>query len=176
MNKKLIINTVGTLFIFLIGFLLHNLYEWFPNFLTAIVAPVNESIFEHVKMIFTSYVIWIIIKLLIYRKHNLIENSFFFKEFFTTVLGILLFLAIFLPIYSKFGENLMITLTIYFITITISQIFNYFFKIKKESKTLNIIGIISTIITYVVFAYLTYNPLINNFFLDPTNNSYGLNK
>ncbi len=176
MNKKIILNIIGTLFIFLIGFVLHNLYEWFPNFLTSIIVPVNESIFEHVKMIFTSYVIWIIIKYLIYRKYNLIENSFFFKEFFTTVLGILLFLTFFLPIYSKFGENLMITLTIYFITITISQIINYFLKIKKESKILNIIGIISIIATYVIFTYLKYNPLINNFFLDTTNNSYCLNK
>lgn len=176
MNKKIIINIGGALFIFLIGFLLHSLYEWIPNFLTSIFVPVNESIFEHVKMIFTSYVIWIILKYLIYKKHDLIENSFFFKEFFTTVLGILLFLSIFIPIYSKLGENLIITLTIYFITITISQIINYFFKIKKESKLLNIIGIISIIITYVIFTYLTYNPLINNFFLDPTNNSYGLNK
>ena len=176
MNKKAIINVVGVIFIFLIGFILHNLYEWFPNFFTLVIAPINESIFEHVKMIFTSYVIWTIIKHRIYKKYGLIENSFFFKELLTVILGILLFLAIFLPIYGKFGENLMGTLTIYLITIIISQIFNYFFKIKKESKNLNIIGIISIIIIYIIFTYLTYNPLINNFFLDPTNNSYGLNK
>lgn len=176
MSKKIIVNIIGTIFIFLIGFLLHNLYELFPNFLTLGIAPVNESIFEHVKMIFTSYVIWMILKHFIYKKYKISEDNFVFKEFLTTTFGIVLFLAIFLPIYNKFGENLMITLTIYSITIIISQIFNYFLKIKKESKILNIIGIISIVIVYIIFIYLTYNPLINNFFLDPTNNSYGLNK
>ena len=176
MNKKIITNIFGSIFIFLIGFILHNLYEWFPNFFTLAIAPVSESIFEHVKMIFTSYTIWTIIKYFIYQKYELTENNFIFNELLTSIFGILLFLAFFLPIYSKVGENLMITLTIYFITIIISQIFNYFFKIKKESKILNIIGIISIIIIYIILIYLTYNPLINNFFLDPTNNSYGLNK
>ena len=32
------------------------------------------------------------------------------------------------------------------------------------------------IIIYITTTYLTYNPLINNFFLDPISNSYGLNK
>ena len=35
-----------------IGSLLHNVYEWFPNGLTALIAPVNESLWEHTKIIF----------------------------------------------------------------------------------------------------------------------------
>ena len=176
LNKKLIINIIGTIFIFLIGFIIHNLYEWFPYGLTSIFAPVNESIFEHIKMIFTSYMIWIIVKHFILKKNNLKENSFVFKELLTTIFSIIIFLIIFLPIYNKFGENLSLTLLIYFISIALSFIFNYLINIKKESRTLNIIGVISIIIIYIITTYLTYNPIICNFFLDPTNNSYGLNK
>lgn len=176
MNKKLIINIIGTIFIFIIGFIIHNLYEWFPNILTGVFAPVNESIFEHIKMIFTSYIIWIVIKYFIYKKNDLIEKSFIFKELITTIFAIIIFLIIFLPIYNKFGENLPLTLFVYFISITASLIFNYFFAIKKESRILNIIGVISIILIYIITTYLTYNPIICDFFLDPTNNSYGLNK
>jgi hypothetical protein len=35
-----------------LGFLLHFLYEWFPNSLTALFSPVKESLWEHVKIVF----------------------------------------------------------------------------------------------------------------------------
>ena len=34
------------------GSLLHNVYMWFPNGVTALIAPVNESLWEHTKIIF----------------------------------------------------------------------------------------------------------------------------
>jgi len=176
MNKKILINIIGAIFIFLIGFIIHNLYDWFPNILISIISPVNESIFEHIKLIFTSYIIWLIVKYFIYKNNNLEENNLILKEVITTLFSIILFLIIFLPIYNKFGENLFITLFIYFISITISQILNYFITIKKESRILDIIGVGIIIIFYIITTYLTYKPPINDFFLDPTNNSYGLNK
>jgi len=176
MNKKILINIIGAIFIFLIGFIIHNLYDWFPNILINIISPVNESIFDHIKLIFTSYIIWLIVKYFIYKNNNLEENNLILKEVITTLFSIILFLIIFLPIYNKFGENLFITLFIYFISITISQILNYFITIKKESRILDIIGVGIIIIFYIITTYLTYKPPINDFFLDPTNNSYGLNK
>ena len=175
-KKRTIINILSGLFIFLISFIIHGIYEWFPCIITSLIAPVNESIFEHIKMIFTSYMIYIILKKIAYKKFNIIENNFLFKELITTVLEIVLFLSIFLPLYYSHNENLMITLFVYFITIIISMILNYFVVFKKNYKVLNILSFIVIIIIYILFGYFTFNPLINNFFLDPTNNSYGLNK
>lgn len=175
MNKKTT-NIIGVIFIFLIGFILHNLYEWFPNFITTIFAPVSESIFEHIKLMLTSYMLWIIIKYFIFKKYEIKENNFLFKELLTVIFEIVLFLAIFVPSYNKFGENLMITLLIYFISISLGQILNYFITFKKDYKVFNILSFIAIIIIYVITTYLTYKPPITDFFLDPTNNSYGLNK
>lgn len=43
-----------TVFIIILvaGALQHELYNWFPSFFTAMFAPVNESLWEHVKIIF----------------------------------------------------------------------------------------------------------------------------
>ena len=41
--------------IFLLMFPLHYVYDKFPNSLTSIFCPVNESIWEHLKLIFTSF-------------------------------------------------------------------------------------------------------------------------
>lgn len=35
-----------------LGTALHFLYDWVPNALTALVAPVNESVWEHLKLLF----------------------------------------------------------------------------------------------------------------------------
>lgn len=174
--KRRNINILAVLFIFLIGFIIHNLYEWFPNIITLVISPVNESVFEHIKMIFSSYILWIIIKRYLYTKYNIPENNFILKEVLTALFNIGIFLLIFLPIYNAFGENLFITLFIYFISIVISQALNYFVKIKKESSILDIIGVLLIIVFYITTTYLTYNPIISEFFLDPKSNSYGLNK
>mgnify|MGYP004539769011 FL=1 len=175
MNKK-IITIISMIFIFLIGFIIHNLYEWCPNIVTLILSPVNESVFEHMKMIYTSYIIWIIIKYFILKKYNIKENNFLLKELLTFLFNIALFLTIYWPIYSKFGENMLVTLTIYLISIIISQVLNYFIEFKKDSNVLNIISLLVIFLIYAFTTYLTYNPPICKFFLDPTNNSYGLNK
>lgn len=175
MNKK-IITIISSIFIFLIGFVIHNLYKWCPNIVTLILSPVNESVFEHMKMIYTSYIIWIIIKYLIFKKFNIKENNFLFKELLTFLFNIVLFLSIYWPIYSKFGENMLVTITIYLISIIISQILNYFIEFKKDSNALSIISLIIIFLIYAITTYLTYKPPICKFFLDPTNNSYGLNK
>lgn len=175
MNKK-IITIITMIFIFLIGFIIHNLYEWCPNIVTLILSPVNESVFEHMKMIYTSYIIWIIVKYFILKKYNIKENNFLLKELLTFLFNITLFLTIYWPIYSKFGENMLVTLTIYLISIIISQVLNYFIEFKKDSNVLNIISLLVIFLIYAFTTYLTYNPPICKFFLDPTNNSYGLNK
>lgn len=39
----------------LAGCALHFLYDWWPNALTALFSPINESLWEHVKLIFWPY-------------------------------------------------------------------------------------------------------------------------
>lgn len=39
----------------LAGCILHFLYQWLPNVLTSVFSPVNESLWEHVKLIFWPY-------------------------------------------------------------------------------------------------------------------------
>ena len=43
---------------FILCFLTHFLYNWFPNALFSIFFPVNESIWEHMKMMTSSILIW----------------------------------------------------------------------------------------------------------------------
>ena len=48
----------------LAGTLLHFAYAWWPNVLTAIFAPVNESVWEHLKLLFWPYLAaaWLLLR------------------------------------------------------------------------------------------------------------------
>ena len=52
--KKIIINSS---IIFAMCFIFHFAYQVLPNFITSIISPVNESIYEHFKMLFMTTLI-----------------------------------------------------------------------------------------------------------------------
>ena len=168
--KKLIINSI---FIFLISVLIHSLYDFLPNIVTLIFVPINESIFEHTKMIFTSYVILLILKRLFMKKH---ENNDITSTFITAVFNIIIFLIIYLPIYYILGEKIVVTLIIYFITIVISNILKNYIEKKDHNNKLNNLMIIPIIVMYIIFFILAYYPLRLDIFYDHINNKHGIYK
>jgi len=174
MNKKKL-TIIFIIIAFLLCFLFHFVYDWFPNFITSIFFPVNESIFEHMKILFGSILTSTIIQKLIVKYKYEIINNIWFAGFFSAFLSIPIFLIMFLPIYYILGENLVITIIIMFITIVICG-FVYYKIINKEKLNLNIFVFLFTFIVYSIFTFFTYFPLENNFFIDPTTKTYGINK
>lgn len=173
MNKNKLYVIINTFFIFALGFVTHNLYNWFPNFLT-ILFPVNESLYEHVKMIFlTPFITGTVLYLIFYFKGHKI-NNFIGSTFVSSLLNIIVFYVVFLPIYNQIGENIVVTLIVYFISIVISQIVNYYLINRENNKVFNIVSLILTFITIIILLYYTYNPIRNDFFLDTSNNTYGI--
>lgn len=178
-GDKMKLNTIkliAILNIFIISFPAHFLYKFFPNTITSILFPVNESIFEHLKIIFTSILLYGIIDYLILKLNNIKYHNYLFSLFFTSFISIPIFLILYLPIHFILGEYLIITLLLLFITYLISQIISYYILTNKQNTYLNIISIPLIIIIYSIFAYLTYKPPINYFFYDTTTNSYGIHK
>lgn len=161
--------------IFLLSFLTHFIYKIIPIDLFAIFFPVNESIFEHMKMIYTTYLIDSIILFLLFKKYNIKFNNFFWALFLSSIISITSFLIIWLPIYYRIGENLLITLIILLISIFLSQIASYYILTSFKNNILNYIAFGFVILFIILFAYFTYYPLHNDFFLDPLNQKYGIN-
>ncbi len=168
-HKKSII--ISSIIIFILSTLIHSFYEMLPNCITLIFCPVNESIWEHMKMIFTSYTLFILIKYLFFSEKTILIDTI------TSYLNIIIFLIIYLPIHYLFKENIFVTLTLYFISIIISQCLRIILtkKIHVNNKQDNL-SIIIIIITYIIFTYLTYYPFNIDLFTDPINNKRGLYK
>ena len=161
--------------IFILAFLFHFIYELFPNTLTAIFFPVNESIWEHQKLIFTCVIFYGIIDYIILQKFKIIYNNFFLALFISAITIIPIFLAIYLPFYYKIGPKMTLNISVMLIAIIISQIINYKILCFKPHNILNKICIVLIIISYIILGYLTYNPPKTKIFFDTKDEKYGIN-
>ena len=65
------VKIIGVNVSFILAVILHFIYETMPNTFISIIAPVNESIWEHMKLIVTSSLIFSIFEYIIYKKKNI---------------------------------------------------------------------------------------------------------
>lgn len=172
MNKKVLF--INTIIIFLSLFLFHNIYNLFPNFLTSFLFPVNESLFEHLKLMFTSEIIISLITLLILKLKNIKFSNYILGLLIGVIVTISLFFLIYLPIYNRYGENLILTMTIYLITLIVGNIIFYLISKRKHNYLINSISLVIIIVITGILGYLTYNPVKTPFFFDPINEIYGI--
>lgn len=167
------IKILGIFIVFFLCFPLHFLYDFINNPILSIFLPVNESIWEHMKLIYTSYILYGIVDFILLKKHNI--NNFMLQLFIVPLIAIILYLIIYLPIYNIIGENMAFSIILLFIIIIFEEILSYYLLSIKEIKYESIIGIIGIISIYIIFGYLTYKPIINYIFFDIKDNKYGIN-
>lgn len=175
MNLKKI-KLIAVIGIFIISIFSHFAYELFPNILFSFFFPINESIWEHMKILFTSTLLYGLIDYLLLKKNNIKYNNFPFQLYFTAFSSIPIYLVIYLPIYKLIGENLIISITLMILVYILEQYISYHILQEKEFKILNIISVPIIIIIYLGFIYLTYNPPHTYVFFDIINEKYGINE
>ena len=149
MNLKKI-KILGVVIITILSFISHFAYDIFPNIIFSFIFPVNESIWEHMKILFNTY--------------------------FIPLMQIPLYLVIYIPLYNLLGESPFISITLMIIVYIIGQIVSYNILKEKELKVLNTLSVPIIIIIYLGFIYLTYNPPHKFIFYDILNEKYGINE
>ena len=160
-------NIFMIIFLFLLSFLWHFMYDWFPSVLTSIFFPVNESIWEHMKIIFYCLFIGSVLE----KK----GNNYYLNILVKSLVGVLFYLIIFIPLYLIFGESMFISISLMLFTYIIMELLGI--KISKQEE-LNIIvlPIIIIILISILFSILTYYPLHNFLFFDSVKLGYGILK
>lgn len=170
MNKKKII--IYSILIFLLCFLTHFIYDWIPIGFFAIFFPVNESTWEHMKMLYTTILLFGFIRSMIRIYEH--QEIHLFSIWVSAVCSIPIYLILYLPIYYMVGYHMWIALTILMITIILSQMIEQKLT-RKENKMTFFITIIGIILSYVGFGYLTYHPILTDLFYDHQSELYGIN-
>ncbi len=170
LKKLKIINVV---IFFALSFLWHFVYDLIPNFITAIFFPVNESIWEHMKIIFGVIIFGSLISLILMQKFKIKYNNFYVEIIIKAILGVIFYLAIFIPLYNIFGENLFIPITLMLITYIVMEFIGYKILLLDELN-IKILPIILIILSYILFALLTFYPPHYSIFFDETKLIYGI--
>ena len=172
MKKKLLLISFILLPI-LFAFITHSLYEILPFPLLVIYFPINESIFEHLKLTFTPLIFTYLIYYLFFRIS--IDKARFLTSLNLSIITSSITMLILYYIYKQITKEdlIYINITITIICIIIGQfigLFSYKFNYSwKEEISIMVLLLITTI-----YLFLTLNPPHLKFFLDETKNSYGL--
>lgn len=158
---------INTIIIFIISTIVHNLYDIVPNQVTQIFFPVNESIWEHFKMLISAEILFTLFNIL--NK----DTYIFTKALLRAIIASIILTILYFPTYIIIGEVLPVTLIILTITIFITEYL--LTKIIIKNKTINILSFFIIIMMYIIFNYLTEQPPKTELFKDQQTNSYEKN-
>lgn len=152
-------------------FISHFMYELFPNNLIASFFPINESIWEHMKLFVTPGIIIFIFEYIYMKKARICIQNNYLALLIELTSSIGVFLTIFLPYYFKFEHSLIITILIMSFAIIVSKYLGYLIMNEKNDLILNIIAIPIITILPIINIIFTFSPPNNLLFIDTTKNS-----
>lgn len=141
----------GMLFNLIIGTLLHFVYEWSgKNPIVGLFSPINESVFEHLKMLYFPMLIWVIIGYYKYAEKN---RSYFPSAFVGLVCGLLTMPIIFYA-YTFFSHTsiLFVDIIIFILSIIIAYSIFGFIYLNYHWQSISVkCGILLWEIVFVIF-------------------------
>lgn len=166
---------VGTVFIILFGTLLHFLYEWSgENPCVGIFGAVNESTWEHLKLLFWPAFFFSIPEYICIGKDY---NNYITAKAVSFYVGILLIISLFYTYTGIVGDNcLVMDILIFIISVIISQYIGYKIMTSDSdvSEEVNIISMILITLLALAFTVFTFNPPKIPLFKDPISGRYGI--
>lgn len=176
-DKNLKLNIlISTILLFTIGSFLHFAYEFSNNnILVGLFTPVNESIFEHLKLsLYPIMFWWIIFFLLKKNKYSLDKNKWFLGALTSIIVSIILIPTIYYLLKCGIGiEQPIINIIILYISLLISQYIGFHVYEYSANSNFLVSVIIITLISISFIILTIFSPKIP-LFKDYETNSYGI--
>ncbi len=160
----------------LLSVILHFIYEWMPNQVISVIAPVNESIWEHMKLIISSSLIFSIIEYFIYQKKKIPHNNFILSYGLASFLAVIIYLLLYVPLYDFYGHKVYIAISLLLLIFIFIQVLSSYIMNKDRINYGKVLGLLLIIVSYFLFGYFTYHPPKINLFYDHINKNYGIIK
>ena len=164
---------IGVFFIIIVGTFLHFIYEWFGySDLIGLFAPVNESVWEHLKLGFWAPVLWGGIEFAFVNKR---VNNFFLAKL-SGVLALETMVVLVFYTYTAFTGRSIVAIDIssFILGVLICQAVTLLvYRKTKSSSVLFITGV--TGLTFIAFAFMlfTYVTPRLGIFQDSRNGTFG---
>ncbi len=161
-------NLISFFVIGIIGAVSHFVYGWSgENAFVGLFFPVNESIWEHLKLIFFPAGIYFLIEYFLMEEN---QENYIFASIKSIFCGMFTIVTIYYVITGVLGKNVdFINITIYFIAlITVIAKRNKLLQAQENySKTFTLILSFLAVITTVLFMVWSYNPPLLGIFAIP---------
>ncbi|MGQ9707025.1 MAG: DUF6512 family protein [bacterium] len=173
-NTLKIYEFIGVIFIFLIGFLFHFLYEWSGHIkILSIIFPVNESVWEHLKLTLYPSLIYSFIEYTLLMKRK--ENFIFAKTVSIYIMPVIIIIIFYT--YTSFTHHsiLIIDILTFLFAVIIGQFVSFKLLMNKKcSQLLSKVSLILITLLIFVFIILTFYPPHLPIFQDPMTGNYGI--
>lgn len=163
---------ISFIFVSILGTILHFLYDWSgENIIVGLFSAVNESIWEHLKLIFYPMLFSSIIGYFLFGKN--IEN--YWCSRLKGILSAIIFVVIFFYTYSGILGKIIDTINIlsFYIAVFVGEYISYKNMIKHKLCNINIVFYIITFIIFIFTLFTFATPKIG-IFKDPMDNTYGI--
>lgn len=152
----------GIPIIFIVGSLLHFIYEWTGNIqIVGIIAPVNESVWEHLKMLFWPMLAWWILGYRFMINKNKVSTTKWFSSCAVAeIVGITVITAFYYTYTGAFGiELLLLDIFSLFLGITVAHLLAlHVYKTLHVRKSYVYISIFLIILLAMLFILWTFMP------------------
>ncbi|MBE7068584.1 MAG: hypothetical protein E7381_04705 [Clostridiales bacterium] len=174
MKNSLSVWTLGAFtFTAVVGTLLHFLYQWTGFLALAPFCAVNESTWEHMKILFFPMLLFTLIQGKFFA--NTFPNYWSVK-FVGTLIAVLLVPLLFYTYNGAFGKSpAWVNIAIFFLSAGIGYLVEFFLFKKEERKPASPVApVLLFCLLTALFILWTFFPPLLPLFQDPVTGSYGL--
>ena len=158
---------IGIIFVLITGTLAHFLYDWTGNnHIVGLFTPINESIWEHMKLLFFPMLIYSLIMILkFHRKYSCITSALSFG----ILVGALLIPLFYYDYTSILGKNVFILdISTFILSIIIAFWLSYKLTLSCRLEPYTAVLCILVCILFVSFLIFTCHPPDTTIFQYPT--------
>lgn len=167
LDKKLLRFSIGGFFfVGIAGVLMHFAYEWSgQNPIVGLVAAVNESTWEHMKLLFFPMLVFEIYQHIKLGKEY---PDIIYGGMYANVIGIFAIPILFYGYQALFGEsNAVINILIFFLSVLIGMVFNYLLADVCKGEICQIVALVLTTLLMAGFFIFTSIPPKGLLFQEP---------
>jgi hypothetical protein len=170
-TAALILELIGILFVIIVGTLLHFTYAASgKNRVVGLFAPVNESTWEHLKMLFFPMLLYSVMEYFAFGKF---VDSFIGAKTVGVVAGMFAIIVIFYSYTGILGKNFLFADILTFV-IGVLIAFAVGLAIMKNDWSFTAFSIVLLALLVLCFFVSTFWPPKIGLFIDPVTKSYGV--
>ena len=148
----------GILFTLIAGTLLHFCYEWSgENPFVALFAPVSESVWEHLKLLFFPVLVYTLFEIIVLFK---VSGSFLTARVLGVILGMFFILAAFFTYTGIIGRNFLAAdILIFALSVFVTFLSSRYLEVRCPSLNLPLLANYALLLLIVTcFFSFTFSP------------------